>query len=83
VAESAYDSIAGLCDRHGCASMPFIDVGHYRKLCLRKGGRVLELGCGTGRILLPLLDAQASTLKDWTAPACQGELSPLVHSKSA
>ncbi len=38
-------------------SMPFDDVGWYRDLCLQRGGRTLELGCGTGRILLELLAA--------------------------
>jgi SAM-dependent methyltransferase len=36
-------------------SMPFDDVGWYRQQCLARGGRALELGCGTGRILLELL----------------------------
>jgi SAM-dependent methyltransferase len=36
-------------------SMPFDDVGWYRQQCLTRGGRALELGCGTGRILLELL----------------------------
>src|SRR5258708_38388648 len=38
-------------------SMPFDDVGWYRSLCLAEGGRTLELGCGTGRILIELLRA--------------------------
>jgi SAM-dependent methyltransferase len=33
------------------------DVGYYRELCRARGGRSLELGCGTGRILLPLLNS--------------------------
>jgi SAM-dependent methyltransferase len=31
------------------------DVLHYRKLAKEIGGPILDLGCGTGRILLPLL----------------------------
>jgi SAM-dependent methyltransferase len=47
------------------------DIAHYRKLAREVGGPILDLGCGTGRILLPLLrdghevvgvDASASML---------------------
>jgi SAM-dependent methyltransferase len=31
------------------------DIAHYRKLARDIGGPILDLGCGTGRILLPLL----------------------------
>src|SRR5689334_6070935 len=53
----SYDSIAEVYATDMGASMPFDDVGFYRELCARQQGRALELGCGTGRILLPLLAA--------------------------
>src|SRR3954451_25491441 len=37
--------------------MPFDDVGFYRSIAERAGGPVLELGCGSGRILLALAGA--------------------------
>lgn len=51
----SYDAIADVYDTEMGRSMPFDDVDWYRALCLREGGRVLELGCGTGRILIELL----------------------------
>lgn len=53
----SYDAIAGVYATDMGASMPFDDVGFYRRTCRQRGGAVLELGCGTGRILLPLLEA--------------------------
>ena len=53
----SYDQIAEVYATVMGQSMPFDDVGHYRQLAQRAGGPVLELGCGTGRILLPLLRA--------------------------
>jgi SAM-dependent methyltransferase len=53
----SYDAIAEVYATDMGASMPFDDVGFYRALCQQQGGAVLELGCGTGRILLPLLAA--------------------------
>jgi len=53
----SYDAIANVYATDMGQSMPFDDVGWYRALCLREGGRVLELGCGTGRILIELLRA--------------------------
>jgi SAM-dependent methyltransferase len=53
----SYDRIAAIYQTDMGQSMPFDDVGWYRDLCLSDGGKVLELGCGTGRILRPLLAA--------------------------
>jgi SAM-dependent methyltransferase len=53
----SYDAIAEVYATDMGASMPFDDVGFYGALCRRQAGAALELGCGTGRILLPLLAA--------------------------
>jgi len=50
-----YDSIAHLYDVDMGRNMSFDDVSLYAGLAGRAGGRVLELGCGNGRILLELL----------------------------
>jgi SAM-dependent methyltransferase len=52
----AYDRIAHLYDVDMARNMPFDDVGMYTGLAERARGRVLELGCGNGRILLELID---------------------------
>jgi SAM-dependent methyltransferase len=53
----SYDAIAEVYATDMGQSMPFDDVAWYRQFCLSRGGRALELGCGTGRILLELLAA--------------------------
>ena len=52
-----YDRIARFYDVDMARNMAFDDVAFYRQLCRREpaAGPVLELGCGNGRILLPLL----------------------------
>lgn len=50
-----YDSIAHLYDVDMARNMAFDDVSCYAAIALRAEGRVLELGCGNGRILLSLL----------------------------
>lgn len=55
MSRESYDRIAAVYDTDMGRSMPFDDIGFYRRLCAARGGSVLELGCGTGRILLPLL----------------------------
>lgn len=51
----SYDRIAGVYATDMGRSMAFDDIGWYRRQCRRHPGRTLELGCGTGRVLLPLL----------------------------
>jgi SAM-dependent methyltransferase len=72
-ASSNYDLIAHLYDVDMALNMPFDDVGFYVDLCAEAGGRVLELGCGNGRILLALrargldaigIDASAAMLRE-------------------
>jgi SAM-dependent methyltransferase len=52
---STYDSIAPFYDVDMARNMPFDDVGFYANLGAAAHGPVLELGCGNGRLLLPLL----------------------------
>jgi len=54
-AHFSYDAIAEVYTTDMGRSMPFDDVGWYRQQCRARDGRALELGCGTGRILLELL----------------------------
>jgi SAM-dependent methyltransferase len=53
----SYDAIANVYATDMGRSMPFDDIGWYRGVCLAHGGRALELGCGTGRILIELAAA--------------------------
>ncbi len=55
MSRESYDRIAAVYATDMGQSMAFDDIGYYRSLCQQRGGRTLELGCGTGRILLPLL----------------------------
>ena len=55
MSRESYDRIAAVYATDMGQSMAFDDIGYYRALCQQRGGRTLELGCGTGRILLPLL----------------------------
>ena len=52
---TTYDRIARFYDVDMARNMPFDDADFYAGLCERRGGRVLEVGCGNGRILLRLL----------------------------
>lgn len=53
---ASYDPIAKFYDVDMARNMPFDDAGFYAGVCARRRGTVLELGCGNGRILLPLLE---------------------------
>jgi len=57
MSRESYDRIATVYSTDMGQSMAFDDIGYYRELCLQRGGHTLELGCGTGRILLPLLQS--------------------------
>lgn len=52
-----YDRIARFYDTDMALNMAFDDVGFYAARCKAAGGAALELGCGNGRILLPLLES--------------------------
>src|SRR5450755_2454202 len=55
LSDTAYDRIAQWYDVDMARNMRFDDVAFYAELCQREGGRVLELGCGNGRVLLELV----------------------------
>ncbi len=57
VAPRSYDPIADIYDDDMGPNMPFDDVGYYVACAREKPQGILELGCGTGRITLPLLKA--------------------------
>ena len=70
---SSYDRIARFYDVDMAQNMRFDDVAYYAHQCGRQAGRVLEAGCGNGRVLLSLLregrdaygiDASASMLRE-------------------
>lgn len=50
----SYDLIADVYATDMGRSMPFDDVGWYARVAAEHAGRVLELGCGTGRITIEL-----------------------------
>lgn len=87
MSRESYDKIAAVYATDMGQSMAFDDVGYYRQLCRAKGGCVLELGCGTGRILLPLLqsgidihgiDQSPGMLDELTRQAAALQLQPEV-----
>jgi len=53
---SSYDLIADVYDADMGASMTLPDVAWYLRVARARGGPVLELGCGSGRILGALLE---------------------------
>jgi ubiquinone/menaquinone biosynthesis C-methylase UbiE len=52
-----WDEYAPFYDWENARTVARRDVGFWRQLALAQAGRVLELGCGTGRIALPLAKA--------------------------
>ena len=80
---SSYDRIARFYDVDMAQNMRFDDVAYYVHQCSRQSGRALEVGCGNGRILLPLLragtdaygiDASASMLRELARKAQSARL---------
>jgi SAM-dependent methyltransferase len=66
---TGYDSIAELYDEDMGASAPAGDVDFYLAHARDAGGPVLELGCGTGRITLPLSAAGCRVIGADRSPA--------------
>ena len=56
-AAANYDRIAHLYDVDMAQNMRFADVDFYARISKSHGGRVLELGCGNGRVQLALAAA--------------------------
>jgi len=54
---AAYDAIASIYDADMGVSMTLPDIDYYAGIARSVGGPVLELGCGTGRVLGGLLAA--------------------------
>lgn len=75
-----YDRIARFYDVDMARNMAFDDVGFYARQCAGRAGPVLELGCGSGRILLRLLEAG---LDAYGADASGGMLAELRRKAKA
>ena len=58
----SYDRIARFYDHDMGLSAPAGDVAFYVNAGLEATGRILEVGCGTGRIALPLVEAGCQVL---------------------
>ena len=80
---STYDRIARFYDVDMAQNMRFDDVAFYAHQCGRPSGRVLEIGCGNGRVLLSLLregrdafgvDASAPMLRELARKASAARL---------
>src|SRR5574339_24760 len=80
---STYDRIARFYDVDMAQNMRFDDVAFYAHRCARVPGRVLEVGCGNGRVLLQLLreghdafgvDASARMLRELARKASAARL---------
>lgn len=75
-----YDRIARFYDVDMARNMAFDDVGFYARRCAQRPGPVLELGCGSGRILLALLRSGADA---YGADASGGMLGELARKAAA
>jgi SAM-dependent methyltransferase len=58
----SYDRVARFYDSDMGLSAPAGDVAFYVKAAMAARGEVLEVGCGTGRITLPLVEAGCQVL---------------------
>ncbi len=76
---ASYDSIAHLYDVDMGLSMAFNDVALYKQLAQNANGRVLELGCGNGRILLELLELGIDAI----GADCSPRMLSLLRQKAA
>ena len=54
---TGWDAYAPFYDWENARTFGRRDVPFWRRFALGRGGRVLELGCGTGRVLMPLARA--------------------------
>src|SRR5580704_19512531 len=50
----SYDILAGHYDAAYASKVDLVDLPFYVDLAKRSGGPVLEIACGTGRVLLPI-----------------------------
>src|SRR5258708_7380081 len=66
---SSYDAIAGFYDEDMGRNVTAQDVRFYVEQCRGATGWILELGCGTGRVTLPLVAAGARVVGIDASPA--------------
>ncbi|MBN2170119.1 MAG: hypothetical protein JW819_02220, partial [Candidatus Krumholzibacteriota bacterium] len=52
--DTGYDSFVAEFYDHVPLHRQLQDLAFYDELARREGGSVIELGCGTGRVLIPL-----------------------------
>jgi SAM-dependent methyltransferase len=77
-----WDAYAPFYDWENARTLGRRDVPFWRRIALEADGLVLELGCGTGRISLPLVRAGVSLVGlDRSAPMLDRVRRRLAHSK--